>query len=135
MFRATRPLFAAIKPIKASTAITGLAPHPDPIPALKELYRTNLNILSTLPATSVYRQATEALTKHKLSVVEKAGDDVQAIESEFGQIVEVSLEEGKSEQGLIGKMVEWKSWEPLEHEAPPDQWRYFEPGNEEESLP
>lgn len=95
--------------IKASTGITGLEPHPDPLPALKAIYSSTLSNLSSLPATSVYRQATEALTKHRLQVVESAGQDIAKVEGEFGTIVETLLEEAKDEQGLAVKMIEWKS--------------------------
>lgn len=47
------------------------------------------------------------MTKHKLSVVEKAGGDVASFEKELG-MAEQAIEEAKSEQGLIGKMIEWK---------------------------
>ncbi|KAK1925586.1 ETC complex I subunit conserved region-domain-containing protein [Papiliotrema laurentii] len=130
MLRATRPLFAAaIKPLKATTGITGLEPVADPLPVLRSAYQTTLNLLENLPSTSVYRQATEALMKHKLAVVEKAGGDVKAAEAELG-MAELAIEEAKTEQGLIGKMIEWKPWEKLEQEAPKDQWRYFDPAEE-----
>jgi NADH dehydrogenase (ubiquinone) 1 alpha subcomplex subunit 5 len=45
--------------------------------------------------------------KHKLAVVEKAGGDVKAAEAELG-MAELAIEEAKTEQGLIGKMIEWK---------------------------
>jgi NADH dehydrogenase (ubiquinone) 1 alpha subcomplex subunit 5 len=64
--------------------------------------------LSSLPSTSVYRQATEALTNHRLKTVETSGEDVAKFESALGSMAEVILEEAKSEQMLVGKMVEWK---------------------------
>ncbi|KAK8866167.1 hypothetical protein IAR55_001318 [Kwoniella newhampshirensis] len=126
MFRASRVLLSALKPVKASTGITGIEVHPDPLPALKSIYSSTLSTLSTLPPTSVYRQATEALTKHRLSVVEKSGDDVGQVEGEFGKIVELLLDEAKTEQGLVAKMTEWKAWENLEQAPDSAQWRYFE---------
>ncbi|WVF70227.1 hypothetical protein IAT40_005016 [Kwoniella sp. CBS 6097] len=130
MFRATRTLFTALKPIKVSTGITGLEPHPNPLPALKSIYSSTLSQLSTLPQASVYRQAVEALTKHRLAVVESSGNDIAKAEGEFGNMIEVILEEAKSEQGLVGKVAEWKSWENLEQAPHPDQWRYFEPASD-----
>jgi NADH dehydrogenase (ubiquinone) 1 alpha subcomplex subunit 5 len=123
MFRATRTLFSALKyvalhhapgneltrrPIKASTGITGLEAHPDPLPALQKTYTSTLNLLSSLPSTSVYRQATEAITKHRLQTVESSGEDVAKFESALGSMAEVILEEAKAEQQLVGNMVEWK---------------------------
>lgn len=95
--------------LKSSTGITGLAVHPDPLPALTSAYKSTLSLLQTLPATSVYRQATEAITKHRLSLVESAGGDIGVAEKGLGGMVETSLEEAKSEQALAGKMVEWKA--------------------------
>ncbi|WVR06106.1 hypothetical protein IAU60_003136 [Kwoniella sp. DSM 27419] len=130
MFRATRILRSALQPIKVSTGITGLEPHPDPLPALKTILSSTLSTLNAIPPTSVYRQATEALTKHRLQVVENAGQDIKKAEGEFGNMIEVILEEAQAEQGLVGKMIEWKSWENLEQAPHPDQWRYFEPAND-----
>ncbi|WVQ82522.1 hypothetical protein IAT38_004651 [Cryptococcus sp. DSM 104549] len=127
MFRATRVVFSALKPLKASTGLTGLEVHPTPLPALKSLYSSTLSSLSLLPPTSVYRQATEALTQHRLAIVEKAGEDIEAAESEFGKIIELVVEEAKAEQGVVAKMQEWKAWEELEEKPAPGQWRYFEP--------
>ena len=95
------------RPLKPSTGITGLAPVYNPIPVLENAYTTNLNLLSNLPSTSVYRQATEAATKHKLSILEKSGGDVKAVEAELG-MAELAIQQANEEQGLIGKMIEWK---------------------------
>ncbi|KAI9798763.1 MAG: hypothetical protein M1833_004593 [Piccolia ochrophora] len=52
------------------TGLTGLATHPAPRPALQYLYSKTLEKLSNLPESSVYRQSTESLTKHRLKLVE-----------------------------------------------------------------
>lgn len=97
------------RPIKASTGITGLAVHPDPLPALRSVYTATLSSLSSIPSTSVYRQATEALTKHRLSAVEGANGDVSKVEAQLEKQVEQILEEAQGEQQLVSKVVEWKS--------------------------
>ncbi|WVW82587.1 hypothetical protein I302_104598 [Kwoniella bestiolae CBS 10118] len=130
MFRASRVLLSALRPIKASTGLTGLEPIADPLPALKSIYSSTLSTLSSLPSGSVYRQATEALTKHRLELVERSNEDVSKVESELGKIIELTIEEAKAEQALVGKMIEWKSWENLEQEPQPDQWKYFEPASD-----
>ncbi|KAL1408878.1 hypothetical protein Q8F55_005692 [Vanrija albida] len=127
MLRASRPLFAAASALKASTGITGVAVHPNPLPALTKVYNQTLTSLSALPATSVYRQAAEALTKHRLALVEQANGDIAAAEKELGTIAEVALLEAQSELTLSGQVAEWKVWEPLEEKPHPDQWRYFDP--------
>lgn len=94
---------------KASTGITGLAVHPDPLPALAGTYKSTQSLLSQIPETSVYRQATEALLKHRQAVIEKAKGDVALVEKELdmGQIEEL-LVSAKDEELLAGKMLEWK---------------------------
>lgn len=68
-------LFASVKPGRyltpyAPTGITGLATHPSPRPTLIYLYNSTLDKLKAFPESSGYRQATEALTKHRLSIIE-----------------------------------------------------------------
>ena len=57
----------------------------------------------------MYRQATEALTNHKLKIVEGANGDVAAVESALGGMVEQIIVDGKDEELLAGKMIDWKA--------------------------
>lgn len=109
MLRLTRPLFSQV--LKTTTGITGLKVHPNPLPALKKTYESTLTALSTIPETSVYRQGVEALTRHKLKIVEGANGDVQAAEKQLdeGQIEE-SLDIAQDELNLVSKMTEWKAY-------------------------
>ena len=74
--RATSRLFATVKSASkylephVPTGLTGLSTHPSPRPALIYTYRQTLKKLAEMPASSVYRQSTEALTKHRLEIVE-----------------------------------------------------------------
>jgi hypothetical protein len=73
--RTSLRLLAKVKPgrfleANTPTGLTGLTTHPAPRPALILTYRQTLERLQQLPTTSVYRQSTEALTKHRLSIVE-----------------------------------------------------------------
>lgn len=75
--RATCRLFAEIANKRsgqfliphAPTGLTGLHTHPFPRPTLISLYNQTLQKLAALPTTSAYRQSAEALTKHRLSIV------------------------------------------------------------------
>ncbi|KAJ2913410.1 hypothetical protein MD484_g7010, partial [Candolleomyces efflorescens] len=122
MLRLTRPLLNAVK---RTTGITGLSVHPNPLPELVKTYKSTLGVLANLPETSVYRQGVEALTRHKLSVVESANGDVAAVELKLneGQIEE-ALDVASDELSLASKMLEWKAWEPLEEKPEPGQWEY-----------
>ncbi|GJJ78002.1 NADH dehydrogenase (ubiquinone) 1 alpha subcomplex subunit 5 [Entomortierella parvispora] len=118
---ATRSLFSVVK---KSTGIYGLPVHPDPRPQLISIYKDTLKTLEQIPSHAVYRQATSALTTHRLNVVE-ANEDIAKIEKtlDAGQIEEVVVQAAE-ELKLAGKMLEWKPWEPLETPAPKDQWNY-----------
>jgi NADH dehydrogenase (ubiquinone) 1 alpha subcomplex subunit 5 len=75
--RATARLLASVKPgqfLEAGTptGLTGLLTHPSPRSSLLYHYNATLDQLKKIPESSVYRQSTEALTKHRLAVVEQA---------------------------------------------------------------
>lgn len=54
----------------APTGLTGLRNHPSPRSSLIFLYQSTLNKLKDFPESSVYRKATEALTQHRLRIVQ-----------------------------------------------------------------
>jgi NADH dehydrogenase (ubiquinone) 1 alpha subcomplex subunit 5 len=53
------------------TGLTGLYTHPSPRSTLLFNYNATLDKLKRIPETSVYRQSTEALTRHRLKVIEE----------------------------------------------------------------
>lgn len=52
------------------TGLTGLLTHPAPRPTLIYLYSSTLEKLKALPSSSLYRQSTEALTNHRLNIIQ-----------------------------------------------------------------
>ncbi|KAI2618801.1 ETC complex I subunit conserved region-domain-containing protein [Hypoxylon sp. NC1633] len=75
--RSTIRLFAAVKPARyleagTPTGLTGLYTHNSPRSTLLWLYARTLEKLQQFPESSLYRQSAEALTKHRLAVVEAA---------------------------------------------------------------
>ncbi|KAI4955064.1 hypothetical protein J4E91_000920 [Alternaria rosae] len=75
--RAAARLLASVKPgqfLEAGTptGLTGLLTHPSPRSTLLYHYHSTLDKLKKIPESSVYRQSTEALTKHRLAVIEQA---------------------------------------------------------------
>ncbi|KAF3389050.1 hypothetical protein F1880_003362 [Penicillium rolfsii] len=72
--RSTLRLLANVKPRYLEpftpTGLTGLTTHPSPRPTLIYLYTTTLQKLSNFPESSAYRQSVEALTRHRLQIVE-----------------------------------------------------------------
>jgi hypothetical protein len=71
-----------------------------------------------MPSTSIYRKATEALTKQRIAIVEST-EDVNKIEQEIGGgLAEELINSAQDELSLAQKMVLWKPWESLEEAAP-----------------
>ncbi|KAK0629757.1 hypothetical protein B0T17DRAFT_506282 [Bombardia bombarda] len=74
--RQTLRLLARIKPAArfleagAPTGLTGVLTHASPRSTLIYLYSSTLEKLQAAPEHSLYRQSVEALTKHRLSLVE-----------------------------------------------------------------
>jgi hypothetical protein len=69
---ATRLLAAVTRRLEPGnpTGLTGLSTHSAPRSTLIFLYTSTLRRLEQIPSHSIYRQATEALTKQRLSVIE-----------------------------------------------------------------
>lgn len=72
--RRTLRLLAAAKPgryleANTPTGLTGLLTHATPRSTLLYLYSQTLEKLKDVPESSLYRQSTEALTKHRMSIV------------------------------------------------------------------
>ncbi|KAE8248881.1 hypothetical protein A4X13_0g5437 [Tilletia indica] len=120
---------------KQTTEIFGIDVHPSPLTDLRETYKRTLSTLNALPEGTVYRQATEALTSHRLSIIENAlsqskvvdEDVIKSVEDklDLGQIEEVIMQ-ANDEFGLVAKMIDWKASEPLEHPPSASQWKYFD---------
>ena len=72
--RAALRLLANVRPqfLEAGTptGLTGLNTHPSPRSTLLYLYSSTLDKLQQIPESSVYRQSTEALTKHRLKIIQ-----------------------------------------------------------------
>ncbi|KAJ5915904.1 ETC complex I subunit [Penicillium verhagenii] len=72
--KSTLRLLANVKPRYlepfAPTGLTGLFTHPSPRPTLIFLYTNTLQKLQSFPESSAYRQSVEALTRHRLQIVE-----------------------------------------------------------------
>ncbi|KAL8408973.1 hypothetical protein RB594_007428 [Gaeumannomyces avenae] len=75
--RRTIQRLASVKPVRylepgTPTGLTGLRTHASPRATLLYLYSTTLEQLKAVPEHSVYRQSVEALTKHRMAIVEAA---------------------------------------------------------------
>ncbi|KAK4057681.1 hypothetical protein OIO90_001329 [Microbotryomycetes sp. JL221] len=116
---------------KASLPLTGLKVHHDPIPALTGLYKSTLELLQAAPASAVYRQSVESITRDRLATVEQlAGQgteqDIEAIEERIGAgFIEEVIKQADDELKLAAKLLEVKAWEELESPPEPGQWVQF----------
>lgn len=113
---------AATVRTRFSTNIAGIDVHPAPLSALQKTYDSTLSILKTLPEDSVYRQATTAVTQHRLSILQsiqsreaKEGrpadseDAISAFEEQIDEgLAEEVLNQAQHEMKLAAKMLDWK---------------------------
>ena len=99
-------LLAAVKPqfleTGAPTGLTGLRTHPSPRATLSYLYNSTLDKLKRIPESSVYRQSTESLIKHRLGVVESIKPEGYEA---YQERVRKQLEEQKDVIGSAGNAV------------------------------
>lgn len=105
-----------------STNIAGIDVHPAPLTALQKTYDSTLSLLKTLPEDSVYRQATSAVTQHRLNILSqitrqeaKEGrpvdneEAIQEFESQVDEgLAEELLNQAQHEMKLAAKMLDWK---------------------------
>lgn len=118
--RAALRLFASVQKAQyleagAPTGLTGLLTHPAPRSTLLYLYSSTLEKLKQFPESSVYRQSTEALTRHRMSIIENirpAGLEEwqqrvqKTIDEHPGAFrkIETTTQSGKKEYNIV-----WKS--------------------------
>ncbi|XP_056280544.1 NADH dehydrogenase [ubiquinone] 1 alpha subcomplex subunit 5 [Pseudoliparis swirei] len=110
--------------LKKTTGLVGLAVSHSPHEHLSILYSKILASLEGMPRDAAYRKYTEQLISERFDHV-KAEADVEKLEKKLngGQIEEVILQ-AECELTLSRKMAEWKPWEPLIEEPPPNQWKW-----------
>ncbi|KAI8771591.1 NADH dehydrogenase [ubiquinone] 1 alpha subcomplex subunit 5 [Biomphalaria glabrata] len=109
---------------KLTTGLTGLPVARHPHKTLKVLYSRILAYINKMPSDAGYRKHTEQITNQRLNLV-NSETDVQKLEEKIncGQIEEV-IKQAERELTLARKMLEWKPWEPLVGQAPPNQWKW-----------
>lgn len=75
------------------TGLTGLLTHSAPRSTLLYIYSSTLEKLATFPEHSVYRQSTEALTRHRMNIVESVKPQgLEEWQSRIKQIVDAHPE-------------------------------------------
>lgn len=109
---------------KVTTGLTGLAVAKNPQHTLGVLYSKILRTLQKMPESAAYRKYTEEIINERTQIL-KSTEDIGAIEKQIGcgQIEEVIVQ-AENELILSRKMLNWKPWEPLVKQAPPNQWTW-----------
>lgn len=109
---------------KLTTNLTRLAVAKNPHHMLGVFYNKSLRALAKMPTDYAYRKHTEQIILERAEMV-KSTQDVLELEKKIGcgQIEEVIIQ-AENELKLTRKVLEWKSWEPLENEPPANQWKW-----------
>ena len=125
-------LLAAIKPDQYltpgnPTGLCGLFTHPSPRSTLIATYSATLSKLRSLPEHSVYRKSVEAITRHRLSIIEsvkpngyeewaaRASEKIKQNPEAFQELQSVDVEREARPEEIQGRMgVNMKSEEELD---------------------
>lgn len=125
-----RPSARFLKP-GSPTGLTGLGTHPSPRSALLYLYNHTLDKLKQIPEHSLYRQSAEALTKHRLAIVEQyVPDGYDAWQERARKLLETHKSDLTARQfdGQHARLVEGPDGRAyfIRQMVPPQDWRDVE---------
>ncbi|KAI8938572.1 hypothetical protein NX059_004451 [Plenodomus lindquistii] len=121
-------LFASVKPgqfleVGAPTGLTGLTTHPSPRSALLYHYTSTLDKLRQIPESSVYRQSTEALTKHRLQIVEKSiPAGWKEWQDKIKELVDKDVTNYNIVETSVGQTIVLKSQEAVDERDKAAEW-------------
>ncbi|KAG9690820.1 hypothetical protein KCU81_g2692, partial [Aureobasidium melanogenum] len=114
----------------APTGLTGVLTHAAPRSTLLYLYNSTLDKLKQFPEHSVYRQSVEALTKHRLSIVESVKPEgLEEWQSRVKSVVEahpnafrsIASSSSKNEINIVYNETALKGMESEDYEDEPIQ--------------
>ena len=114
----------------APTGLTGVLTHAAPRSTLLYLYNSTLDKLKQFPEHSVYRQSVEALTKHRLSIVESVKPEgLEEWQTRVKSVVEahpnafrsIASSNSKNEVNIVYKESAIKGMETEDYEDEPIQ--------------
>lgn len=140
-------MLASVKPerfLEAGnpTGLTGLFTHPSPRSTLLYLYSATLEKLKAFPEHSVYRQSTEALTKHRHNVVDSVkppgyNEWTKRAEEKVAEFSSVLMDQGQSRHRLdtIGESIYVITEHPRETDEREIEWDGEEESSSRRSDP
>ncbi|XP_050411716.1 NADH dehydrogenase [ubiquinone] 1 alpha subcomplex subunit 5 [Patella vulgata] len=106
------------------TGLTGLEAARHPHQVLKVLYEKINMTLQKMPAEAGYRKHTEAVISERMALVQSETDVEQLERKVNNGLVEQLILQARRELSLSRKMLQWRPWEPLIGQAPPNQWKW-----------
>eukprot|EP00042_Codosiga_hollandica_P023407 m.92720 g.92720 ORF g.92720 m.92720 type:complete len:120 (-) comp51169_c0_seq1:110-469(-) len=110
--------------LRSTTGLTGLLHVENARQVLIGVYQATLGALTKIPAEAAYRTHTHAFTSARLAIAEKAST-ADEIEAQIGQgQIEELIQQAQAELNLVGKIQEWKAWEPLTEQPLKGQWKW-----------
>jgi len=109
---------------KKATGLTGMTVAVNPHHTLGVLYGKLTRALAKMPQDAAYRKYTEQIVNERSALL-NSERDIAKLEQKIGcgQIEEVIVQ-AENELLLARRMLEWKPWEPLVQEPPPNQWKW-----------
>ena len=109
---------------KVTTNLARMALSKNPHVELARIYSKNMRVLAKMPTDYPYKKYTENDIMERAALV-KSEPNVADLEKKIncGQIEEVLIQ-ARNELSLSRKILEWKSWEPLETQPPANQWKW-----------
>ncbi|KAL7630360.1 UNVERIFIED_CONTAM: hypothetical protein RMT77_013376 [Armadillidium vulgare] len=109
---------------KLTTGLTGLKVVKYPHRVLGVLYGKIERCLERFPEDAAYRKYTAEIISHRHNIL-KSEPDITKVEEKIGAgQVEELIVQAENELFLARKMLNWKPWEPLVKEPPPNQWKW-----------
>lgn len=123
--RGTLRLFATVKPVRyleagAPTGLTGLRTNASPRSTLLYLYNRTLDKLADVPETSLYRQSVEAVTKHRLGLVQGMKPEGYEEWAAKARSVIAERAEAFGQKNTVGEIVEAPGFQAIR------EWSYLE---------
>ena len=77
---------------------------------LVQIYTATLETLHTLPESSIYRQATTAITQDRLTLIEKTASDELVAKALGVTRIEWVVKDAEAEWALAKNVLEWKMY-------------------------
>lgn len=110
--------------LKKTTAIAGLKVVRNPHQMLNMFHNKILRAIENMPKESAYRRHTEQIITQRQMAVNSI-QSVEELEQKInGGQVEEMIQQARKELTLARNMLQWKPWEPLQQDAPHNQWKW-----------